>query len=619
MQKLNAQKSMENKETKDTINSLLDLTWKLKSTQPDRGLEILSRIDSINGKLVAKFKEDVVWYYYGILYRYTNKFDLSESYFNKYEAHHKQMGNKRKLAAVNLAKSNMFSDFGNYEKSAEAVAYALKMYEEISDTVGAIITRNKLGYLLSEIKQYEEALQYLNDAAKLAKRIGRKDQEANAYTNKAIIFQEKGQLDSALILYTKAYKIGEIIADDYSKFNNRYNMSSIHQQMKRMDSATYYGQKTIDLSEQMSVPSITIVAKRLMTDLQMDQGNIDQAIKIFESISTNEMKALGLRDKIQNYTVATKAYKKRRNFKKAFENLEKLKLLSDSLTGVQSRNRINELEIIYQSEKKEKQIELLDLQNQNAQLLISRKNRTILIGGIALGCILVLSIILYAIIRKYLRQKKILAIALEEKSLLLKEIHHRVKNNLQLVSSLLTLQGQSITDNVALEAINEGKSRVRSMALIHQDLYQTEDITAVSAQDYLKKLCSELFDAYNIDKDKITLSTKIEPLQIDVDSLIPIGLIINELITNSLKYAFKPGDEGRIQIQLEEEENKLKLLVADNGSGYDIDDVNSHSFGNKLIKSLILQLDGELTIDSANGTRVNVAFKDYKVSRKSKN
>lgn len=616
---LNAQKSAQTNEVKDTINSLLELTWKLKAAQPKKGLEVLKRIDSINNNLDSKFKEDVVWYYYGVLYRYSNKFDLSENFFNKYEAYHRERNNKRKLAAVNLAKSNMYSDSGDYEKSSEAVAYALKIYEEIPDTAGAIITRNKLGYLLSEINRYEDALGYLNVAVQLSRRIGRKDQEANAYTNKAIIFEKQGQLDSALILYTKAYKIGELIADDYSRFNNRYNMSLIHQLMKQKDSAMYYGQKTIEISQIMEVPSITVVAKRLMSDLQMEQGNFKNAVEVIESISDEEMNFLGLRDKVQNYEISTKAYKLNRNYKKALESLEKFKLFSDSLTRIDSRNKINEIEISYQTEKKEQQIQVLDLKNKNSELLISRKNRTILTGAIALGLITVLAIVLYTIIRKYLKQKRALAVALEEKNLLLKEIHHRVKNNLQLVSSLLTLQGQSITDDIALKAINEGKSRVRSMALIHQDLYQTEDITTVSAQDYLLKLCNELFDTYNINKDKISLSTKIQSLQIDVDTLIPIGLIINELITNALKYAFKPEDKGVIEIELEEKENELRLSVADNGIGYDMNKVNSQSFGNKLIKSLIMQLDGDIKIDNENGTKVSIAFKDYKISRKSKN
>jgi two-component sensor histidine kinase len=626
---LNAQDAIQdqNQSTKDTINKLLKNAWKLGRTNPEKSLQILGRIDSINSGLDPKFKEDVVWYYYGVFYKNSNQFELSEQNFNKYQELHEKYNHKGRVASVNMAKANMFSDLGNYEKSSEAAALALKMYEEIPDTSGVIIAGNKLGYLLSEIDRFDEALKYLNSSAELAKLIAERRDEANAYTNIAIVYEKQKNFDFALNYYRKAYKIGESLTDDYSKFNNRYNMATIHQKRKNLDSAVYYGQKMIEISKVIDVPSISIVAKNLMSDLQADQGKMDEALKIIRSITDEEIATLGLKNKIENYKVAVKIYKQSGNYREAFESLELLKRYNDSLTGENARNKINELDIAYQTEldivyetkKKEKQIALLDLENQNAQLQISRKNRTIIIVSIALALITLLSVILYVIIRKYLKQQKVLAKALDEKSLLLKEIHHRVKNNLQLVSSLLTLQGQSITDDIALRAINEGKSRVRSMALIHQDLYQTDNITSVSAQTYFLKLCNELFDTYNIKKDQIKLITHIEPLYLDVDTLIPIGLIINELITNALKYAFKGIEKGTIEISLKEEKNVLRLNVNDNGVGYDLNQLNTKSFGNKLIRSLIQQLDGSLETKIDHGTKISMAFKDYKISRESKN
>jgi two-component sensor histidine kinase len=618
---LDAQDSIQdqNQPAKDSINKLLKNSWKLGRTNPEKSLKILGRIDSINSRLDSKFKEDVVWYYYGVFYKNNNQFELSEQNFNKYQEFHEKYDHKGRVASVNMAKANLFSDMGNYEKSVEAVVLALKMNEEIPDTSGIIIASNKLGYLLSEIERFDEALKYLNRSAELAKLAEIKREEANAYTNIAIVYEKQINPDSTLKYYRKAYKIGESLSDDYAKFNNRYNMTLIHQIRKNLDSAVYYGQKTIEISKVIDVPSISIVAKNLMSDLQADQGKINEALKVVRSITDEEIATLGLKNKIENYKVAVKIYEQSGNYKEAFESLELLKKYNDSLVGENARNKINELDIAYQTEKKEKQIALLDLENQNAQLQISRKNRTIIIVSIALALITLLSVILYVIIRKYLKQQKVLAKALDEKSLLLKEIHHRVKNNLQLVSSLLTLQGQSITDDIALKAINEGKSRVRSMALIHQDLYQTDNITSVSAQTYFLKLCNELFDTYNIKKDQIKLITHIEPLYLDVDTLIPVGLIINELITNALKYAFTGIEKGTIEISLKEANNSLKLNVNDNGVGYDLNQLNAESFGNKLIRSLIQQLDGNLETKIDNGTKVSMTFKDYKISREGKN
>jgi len=205
-------------------------------------------------------------------------------------------------------------------------------------------------------------------------------------------------------------------------------------------------------------------------------------------------------------------------------------------------------------------------------------------------------------------QNNVISKSLSEKDMLLREIHHRVKNNLQLVSSLLTLQGRSINDHAALEAINEGKSRVRSMALIHQDLYNKENLKEINVKNYIEKLLTELFSTYNIDSEKIKLKMNIQNLEIDVDTLVPLGLIMNELITNSLKYAFPATNEGYLYVSLTQKENQLHLVVEDNGVGYDPFAIDRNSFGSTLINTLTEQLEGEMNIYNENGTRVEISI-----------
>ena len=210
--------------------------------------------------------------------------------------------------------------------------------------------------------------------------------------------------------------------------------------------------------------------------------------------------------------------------------------------------------------------------------------------------------------RKIESQNKVISKALSEKDILLREIHHRVKNNLQLVSSLLTLQGRSIDDVTAQQAINEGKSRVRSMALIHQDLYNRENLTTINVQNYLEKLTSEIFTTYRIDRENVDLTMNIEDIDLDIDTLVPLGLIINELITNCLKYAFPDGRKGELFVGLTQNKEKLILNINDDGIGYDFDQTSDSSFGTTLISALTEQLDGELTRKMNNGTQVTIEF-----------
>jgi len=209
------------------------------------------------------------------------------------------------------------------------------------------------------------------------------------------------------------------------------------------------------------------------------------------------------------------------------------------------------------------------------ELANSKQRQRLTLGAVALGFISILSFFLLQLYRKVRAQKAVIAKALSEKDLLLREIHHRVKNNLQLVSSLLTLQGRSIDDEMAQQAIREGQSRVRSMALIHQDLYNKENLMDIGVKQYVEKLTQELFDTYRVDKNRIILQMDVQDMELDVDTLVPLGLIINELITNSLKYAFPEGRKGNLLLSLSKTEGLLYLRVSDDGVGYDFNKVKS--------------------------------------------
>jgi len=189
--------------------------------------------------------------------------------------------------------------------------------------------------------------------------------------------------------------------------------------------------------------------------------------------------------------------------------------------------------------------------------------------------------------KKINEQNSIISTALTEKEILLKEIHHRVKNNLQVISSLLSIQSRSISDVKAKEAILEGRSKVHSMSLIHQNLYQKDNLTGIQMNDYLPQLSNNLFDTYDINGDQIEIKTDVTPINLDVETVIPIGLIVNELITNCLKYAFFNGRKGTVEVKLKKQNDQLILEVLDNGIGLDIDELTKkkESFGHSLIRA----------------------------------
>jgi two-component sensor histidine kinase len=195
--------------------------------------------------------------------------------------------------------------------------------------------------------------------------------------------------------------------------------------------------------------------------------------------------------------------------------------------------------------------------------------------------------------------------SLEEKTVLLKEVHHRVKNNLQIIASLLNLQSRYIHDEATLAAIRESQNRVRAMALVHEKLYRSEEIARIDLRDYLQFLGTGLFQFYDARVRGITFNLEIHDVSVDINAAIPLGLIINELISNSLKYAFPDGRKGEVAIVVTKSDRSILIDYRDDGAGIpgDLDWRNTQSLGLRLVNTLVDQLNGTIELDRTQGTR----------------
>lgn len=206
--------------------------------------------------------------------------------------------------------------------------------------------------------------------------------------------------------------------------------------------------------------------------------------------------------------------------------------------------------------------------------------------------------------------------SLKEKEVLLREIHHRVKNNLQVISSLLLLQSKHISGKKNLELFKESQNRVKSMALIHEKLYQSQDLASINFKEYLNTLIIGLFRSYQAQSGHVELKLEVGDISLGVDSAIPCGLIINELVSNSLKYAFPNGREGVISVVLRSLNKKdVELVVSDNGVGIpeDLDFRNTKSLGLHLVTILAEdQLEGEIKLSRDKGTEFQIKLRGVK-------
>jgi PAS domain S-box-containing protein len=220
-------------------------------------------------------------------------------------------------------------------------------------------------------------------------------------------------------------------------------------------------------------------------------------------------------------------------------------------------------------------------------------------------------VVTFTDITKRKKSEKIIEDSLKEKDVLLREIHHRVKNNMQIISSLLNLQSAYFQDKEAINVFKESQNRIRSMALIHEKLYQSGNIAGVKLADYVQDLASHLMSSYSLDSTKIKMTTSIENVSLGIDTAISLGLIVNELLSNAFKYAFPNGASGEISLSYKPtDENAAILIISDNGVGIpkDIDFRQTESLGLQLVNTLVEQLEGSIELRLNNGTEFTIVL-----------
>ena len=344
-------------------------------------------------------------------------------------------------------------------------------------------------------------------------------------------------------------------------------------------------------------------------------------------------KALALKTKFRihlyNYYLwSAKLDSARGRYLAAFEKYQKYSVLKDSVFNENKARQLSQLEIIYEVEKKNDSIQFLTKQAGLQSGLLLQAGHIQNITNVSIGLLLIIISLLvagYMLMRRNNRnittkqneinRKNIsLEHLVNEKEWLIKEIHHRVKNNLHLVAGLLDSQAEFLKSEEARTAIADSHNRIQSMSMIHQKLYQTENLSTIDISAYVHEMVQYLKDSFKLDKN-IIFTLDIDRIEMNISHSIPLGLIMNEAITNAIKYAFPTHRDGNIKISLKQhEKNKLRLTISDDGiglqKGFDLSQNNS--FGLTLIQGLSEDIGGELSVKSDSGTTIAIEF-DYEL------
>ncbi len=475
--------------------------------------------------------------------------------------------NDKKAIAISYSDlSNLYWKFSDFEKALELGLLSLDYFEERNlNDMDYDFTLYVVGNNLLSLKRPQEALKYFERAISMGERYGFFNNLSDIYISLVDLYTELNQYEAAEVAGEQAIRYANLIENDFLL----------------MRSYLAIGQ------------------------LELFQGKYNEAIVILNRCLEVATPEFG--DKFylsQAYERLSRAYAKSHNYKDAIDAFAVYDSLKKEVFLENSEQRMALLRTEFDLAEKESMI--LGMQER-----INKQSSTQTLISIISGLLLVLLMVLYVTYENNKKKNMLLEKQNEEKEFLLKEIHHRVKNNLGIVSSLLDLQADKIKDPKIISAIEESRNRVYSMSMIHQKLYQGKNLSSISMKEYLVDLSQHILDSYG-QEGSVDYAYDLEDMELDVDSAIPVGLIVNELLTNAYKHAFPNKRKGIINIVCKHiSEDRILLEVADDGIGlleFDKEDDQGSGFGTQLIDLLIQQLDGSIMTINGLGTRIRMEF-----------
>lgn len=554
---------------------------------------------------------------------YQGKLDLAQRELEEVLARYKAIG-FQKLHHTYILLSATSNYKGNYNTAIHYALLALESVQKTKDTAMVLNIHVRLAYFYHELGQTEKSIEYfrLVFAGKFKNPIHFYLFRDAHFFIRDLISQKKEKEALAFILgFSKKHPPSE----PYGKASLARTLAYCYNALQNYPQGEKYAREMIFLSPSMGKNN------EIRGEVEYDIGKYYLEKKQFQKaadhfkISLYEAYIVSSLTKIKDiHLMLFKVDSSTGNYLSAIKHLNQYRQLNDSIFNETKSRQIEEVKVAYETEKKEKDITLLEKESklQHGRLLQAGYTRNWILGGVAL-LLIIMGLLAYNIRLKQRTNKKLagqqteigeqnvsLRHLVNEKEWLVKEIHHRVKNNFQTVMGLLGTQSGYLKNKIAINAIADSQHRIHAMSLIHQKLYQTENLTTINMPDYIHELVDYLRDSFNT-SDNIRFSLQIEPIELDLAHCIPLGLILNESIINSFKYAFPGNREGNIFISLKDTSgNHLSLIIKDDGVGLPpgFDAMKIDSMGMNLMKGLSKELEAKFTLSNESGTEININF-----------
>lgn len=516
------------------------------------------------GNLISSI--GVSYYFQGEFVKAIQYYDHSLRVFDSIRYHDGKARTLNNLAIIYRIRRN-------YNKAIEIYERSLQLKRALADTLGLATTHHNLGYCYSFLPNEKQSLFHFDRAIQLYTEIGENTERYYSQIGLGVALVNLGKTTEA-----------------YEKIASALDALPHNTDLEYLTGMVYLGA------------------------LKVKEGELSEGISLMNS-GYEILKASGRLELLKNIELElANGYEATGNFAQSSLHWKQYAQLTDSLASEQKQWAMEEMQTRYETREKENKISMqeLEIERQAAR-------RNFLVVGILFSLLLLVAAVIYAVNQRKMRRKladanATIGKALEDNKNLIKEIHHRVKNNLQMVSSLLSIQSREISDTKARQVIKDSHTRVQSMGLIHQFLYRKDEFRSIDISAYVATLAAQLAKAHSPSQANISIDTEVDNIYLDVDTAIPIGLIINELVTNALKHAFPDNETGTIRISLQACKEKLVLKVSDNGKGM-LPDQNEGTFGYKLLETFKEKLGAEMAIQSqrSGGTAVSYVLSNYKL------
>ncbi|GAA3626338.1 tetratricopeptide repeat-containing sensor histidine kinase [Flavivirga jejuensis] len=507
---------------------------------------------------------------------------------------------------------------GHYDLALDYDLKALKIYEKFDEEVLITTLTGNIGSLYScRLGDNENGLLYYSRALELSKKTGNDVFRSHVLGAVAEMYMRQKEFTKAVNSLEKSIDLAEKANYPRIVLSGLKNLSQIKIEEKKFKEALAHSKRALQMCLELGYTEDIASIYLALADIYEKMGNTKAAASHYNQALAEALKTKALPQLSKVYGALHEYANRKRDYKKSYEYVLKYNMAKDSLFTKEKDKQLKEIQSKFDLESKEKEILLLT--NENKIKTLENKNQRTTQTQLIIGLV-ALTIILLALFNDYKTKRKnnkvlaeknnVISQTLKEREILLKEVHHRVKNNLQIVSSLLRLQHKFGNHKSAEDILQEVQDKIQAMSIIHERLYKSSDLSLINLETYLDNLLTYFNTSYDLPEQSITIMTAIDFIDLNMDYLVPCGLIINEIIANSIKHAFQDDTKGYISIEAIKNKDKCVLTIEDTGIGFPegFKVENSQSLGIQLIQGLTKQIKGTLDITSNPGACYTITF-----------